>query len=50
MIIVDDSPRYYYVVEAKGKDDQVKRGYVSKRSIHMIEEVDRMDSPAADQP
>ena len=50
VIIVDDSPRYYYVVEAKGKDDQVKRGYVSKRSIHMIEKVDRMDNPAADQP
>ena len=50
VIIVDDSPRYYYVVEAKDKDNQVKRGYVSKRSIHMIEKVDRMDNPAADQP
>ena len=50
VIIVDDSPRYYYVVEAKDKDDQVKRGYVSKRSIHMIEEVDCVDSPTATQP
>ncbi len=45
VIIVDDSPRYYYVVEAKGEDDeQVKRGYVSKRSIHITEGPDSADS------
>jgi len=51
VIIVDDSPRYYYVVETKGEDDeQVKRGYVSKRSIRITEETDDTDSPATVQP
>lgn len=51
VIIVDDSPRYYYVVEAKGEDDEhVKRGYVSKRSIRITEEADGADSPAMVQP
>lgn len=51
VIIVDDSPRYYYVVEAKSEDDeQVKRGYVSKRSIRITEETDDADSPATVQP
>ena len=51
VIIVDDSPRYYYVVEAKGEDDEhVKRGYVSKRSIRITEETAGEDSTATDQP
>ena len=51
VIIVDDSPRYYYVVETKGEDEeQVKRGYVSKRSIHIAVETDSVDSPSTVQP
>ena len=51
VVIIDDSPRYYYVVETKGEDEeQVKRGYVSKRSIHITEETDSGDSPSTVQP